>query len=57
MKSFAWPIIDSSVDLGKLLAWYREEVPSFVKILPDQTVRVFVSAAFPTRVWIGKVDF
>ena len=55
-KCLARSLIESRSDGLHLLIGDRREVAAFGKVLPDQTIGVFVQAAFPTVIWMRKVE-
>ena len=54
--SFARSIIQRGLDGGHRAVAGRREVSAFRRVLPNQTVGVFVGAAFPSGVGMREVD-
>ena len=56
-QAFMRPVIYSMHCLSNLLLDNSAEVAPFRKILPQQTVSVFVATALPSSIGVDKIDF
>ncbi len=55
-ERFPGLVVEFFHHLVNVLVGYVLKTAAFGKVLSDQAVGVFVQAAFPCAVWVGKVD-